>query len=410
MPKAPTRLLVIVNVYRPDLGGGVLFSDLCEGLSEREFEVTVKCAYSYYPEWKDKSGHNGWRIRTTVENGVTVERHGIYIPGNPNSLLQRLIYEASFYLSLRRRLPASNSFDAILVICPLVGAVAYATAAKRNTGAPLWLNVQDLSAQAAAAGGISKSGFLTRTMVHFQNRLFSKADKWSSISAPMVEVLEKIGDSIEHVELIPNWLHRSLAESIEALHDQPERERSDEVRLLYSGNIGTKQDLLSFCRHLHSTQANFHLRIHGDGGRAPELRSWIHGAHDQRIEIHGLSDEAGLARELFEADYYLITERTGVGNSFIPSKLIPGVSSGTPVLAICDGDSPLGDELNRFAFGPQFSWSNLEDVETVLSSEMVDSDDYKVWSANALSRSTYYSREQGIARCANLIRNMIEKH
>ena len=175
MPKTPTRLLVIVNVYRPDLGGGVLFSDLCEGLAEKDFAVTVKCAYSYYPEWDDKSGNNGWRIRSTAENRVNVERHGIYIPGNPNSLLQRLLYEASFYLSLRRRRPESKSFDAILVICPLVGAVAYASAARRKTGAPLWLNVQDLSAQAAASGGISRSGSLTALMIRIQNHLFAKA-------------------------------------------------------------------------------------------------------------------------------------------------------------------------------------------------------------------------------------------
>ncbi|GMQ82593.1 MAG: colanic acid biosynthesis fucosyltransferase WcaI [Rhodothermia bacterium] len=407
MPKTPTRLLVIVNVYRPDLGGGVLFSDLCEGLAEKDFAVTVKCAYSYYPEWANKSGDNGWRIRSTVENRVNVERHGIYIPGNPNSLLQRLLYEASFYLSLRRRRPASKSFDAILVICPLIGAVAYASAAKRKIGAPLWLNVQDLSAQAAAAGGISNSGFLTALMIRIQNRLFAKADIWSTISAPMVEVLENLGSGTKSVELIPNWLHRSLAESIEEQRDQPRRERSSEVRLLYSGNIGTKQDLLAFCRHLQSTPANFSLRIQGDGGRAPELRSWIDGAHDQRFEIHGLSDESALARALFDADYYLITERTGVGRSFIPSKLIPGISSGTPILAICDSDSPLGDEMSRFELGPQITWLNLDDTISVLTPGKVNSDEYEVWSTNALARSTYYSQEQGIARCANLIRRMV---
>ncbi len=405
-----TRLLVIVNVYRPDLGGGVLFSDLCEGLADADFEVTVKCAYSYYPEWVDKSGKNGFRIRSTVENKVRVERHGIYIPTNPNNLLQRLLYEASFYLSLRRRRPASKSFDAILVICPLVGAVAYAAAVKRKTRAPLWLNVQDLSAQAAAAGGISSSGILTTLMIRVQNYLFSKADVWSTISSPMVEVLEDLGSSTRSAELIPNWLHQSLAKSIEEQSGRPRRERSNTVHLLYSGNIGTKQDLLQFCQHLHSTQIDFRLRIQGDGGRAPELRSWIASADDQRFEMHGLSDESELARALFDTDFFLITEHPGIGSSFIPSKLIPGICSGTPILAICDNDSPLGDEMGRFALGPQIKWSNLEDVDPVLNSEMLNSDEYEVWSANTLSRSTYYGREQGITRCANLIRTMIEKY
>jgi len=59
----PVRLLVVVNVYPPDLcGGAVIFGDLCEGLAARGFEVTVRCAYPYYPEWKDKWGQNGLKI------------------------------------------------------------------------------------------------------------------------------------------------------------------------------------------------------------------------------------------------------------------------------------------------------------------------------------------------------------
>ncbi|MEX0747834.1 MAG: hypothetical protein WD275_07530, partial [Rhodothermales bacterium] len=94
------RLLVVVNVFEPDLGGGVLFSDLCYGLAERGFEVTVRCAYPYYPEWRDKSGGNGLRIRTSLKNGVRIERFGLYIPRHPNSLPERLLYESSFYCSL----------------------------------------------------------------------------------------------------------------------------------------------------------------------------------------------------------------------------------------------------------------------------------------------------------------------
>ena len=97
------RLLVVVNVFHPDRGGGgAIFSDLCYGLAERGFDVTVRCAYPYYPEWRDKSGRNGFAIQRYEERGVHVERYGIYIPRNPRSLLERLLYEASFLFSLLR--------------------------------------------------------------------------------------------------------------------------------------------------------------------------------------------------------------------------------------------------------------------------------------------------------------------
>ena len=109
------RLLVIVNVFHPDRGGGAsVFSDMCYSLQQRGFDVTVRCAYPYYPEWEDKTGENGIAIQSTTDHGVTVERFGLYIPEDPNSLTERLIYEASFFLSLSRTLPADDSFDAVI--------------------------------------------------------------------------------------------------------------------------------------------------------------------------------------------------------------------------------------------------------------------------------------------------------
>ena len=58
------RLLVVSHLFAPDVcGGASIFSDMCCGLAERGIDVTVRCGYPYYPEWKDKSGHNGIRIQ-----------------------------------------------------------------------------------------------------------------------------------------------------------------------------------------------------------------------------------------------------------------------------------------------------------------------------------------------------------
>ena len=102
MPSGP-RLLVILNVFHPDRGGGAaVFSDMCYDLAERGFDVTVRCAYPYYPEWKDKSGENGWKILRYRDRGIRVERYGIYLPSDPQSFAQRILYEGSFLLSVLR--------------------------------------------------------------------------------------------------------------------------------------------------------------------------------------------------------------------------------------------------------------------------------------------------------------------
>ena len=396
------RLLVVVNVFEPDLGGGVLFSDLCYGLAERGFDVTVRCAYPYYPEWHDKSGENGLRIRTSIRNGVRIERFGLYVPRNPNSLPERLLYESSFYASLMRSL--GGGFDAIMVFCPLMGAVAYAAVLKRLKRVPLWLNVQDLPAEAALSGGIS-AGAAARGMLKVEDALFNQADIWSTISPTMVDSLRSKRRRDQPILYIPNWLHKTLAEAISSLPAETERPPSIPPNLLYSGNIGTKQNLLAFCRMLHESTAEFRFVIQGEGSEAGALRYWLDSASDPRFEMRGLSDEQHLARALHEADFFVITERGESGGSFIPSKLIPSLAAGAPVLAVCDAASPLGREMNEHGLGPQFEWKDGARVTELLAG--VDKEEYAGWRRRALRRATFYDRERVIDVYATELRKLM---
>src|SRR5215813_13487714 len=113
------RLLVLINNFPPDRGGAAaVYGDMCYGLAEQGFDVTVRCAYPYFPEWRDKSGRNGWKIWRYEEQGIRVERFGLYIPANPNSTVRRLLHELSFLLSLLRGLPRGGCFDLVMAYCP----------------------------------------------------------------------------------------------------------------------------------------------------------------------------------------------------------------------------------------------------------------------------------------------------
>ena len=404
-PEVP-RLLVVVNVFEPDLGGGVLFSDLCYGLAERGFEVTARCAYPYYPEWRDKSGRNGLRIDVQGRNGVRIERFGIYIPHNPNSLAERLLYETSFFASLLRRLPRRGEFDAVMVFCPLMGAVAYAALYKRAAGIPLWLNVQDLPAEAAMAGGIS-AGAAARSMLRVEDALFNEADVWSTISPAMVESLRGKRRRKQSLLYIPNWLHTSLADLIAANPSKLGRPPSRPPRLLYSGNIGTKQNLLELCRVLHAGSADFQFRIQGEGSEAGSVRTWLQSVGDARFQMHGLSDEPDLARALHDTDFFVITERGESGGSFIPSKLIPALAAETPILAVCDATSPLGQEMNGHRLGPQFDWRTVGQVPEMLASNSPEA--YVDWQGHAARRAAFYDRDRVIDLYAGELRNVLRR-
>ncbi len=398
------RLLIVVNVFNPDRGGGgAIFSDLAYGLVERGFDVTVRCAYPYYPEWTDKSGHNGLAIERYDEKGVHVERYGIYIPRNPGSLIERLLYEASFLFSLIRSLPRGQQFDAVMVFCPLVGAVAFAMLNKWLWRKPLWLNVQDLSADAAAAAGIARGESLIRLLGAVQKWVFNRAKVWSSISPVMIRRLEAVRAKGQPILYLPNWLNASMGHELEALPGKEGRAPAHPVKLLYAGNIGGKQDLLRFCQVLHESDAPFEFAVHGDGGQAPAVHQWIAQCGDDRFTSGPFLEEPDFAAALHDTDFFIITEKSGSGGSFIPCKMISGLASGSCILAVSDLESPLGQEMAEVQPGPWFSWEDVGEVPALLERVAGGAEEFGVWQRNAGERAGFYARDNVIDRFAEAL-------
>src|SRR5437899_1409676 len=268
------RVYIVLNVFSPDIAGGAaVYTALCLSLSRVGFDVTVGAPVPFYPEWRDKSGHNGWRVWRYVDGGTAIERYGLFIPRNPNSLVQRLLFEGTFLLSLLRALPRMRRADVILAFCPLAAGVAVAALARRLFSVPLVLNVQDITADAAASAGIARSLLVTRSLQAVERLLFNQADRWTTISPVMVRRLERLRRRGQRIDYVPNWVSMSLAQEIDAARtadgggERPHRP----IRLLYAGNIGRKQNLLALCRALQVSPLDFKFTICGNGAAAGEV-------------------------------------------------------------------------------------------------------------------------------------------
>ena len=402
------KLLVITNLFFPDRGGGgSVFTDLCHGLKEFGWDITVFTTYPYYPEWHRKTKGSAWKILEEDLKGCRVFRHGLYIPSNPSRLLPRLGFEVSFGLSLCRSLFRGGRFDAVMVFCPMMSEVLFAAVRCAMTREPLWLNVQDIPAEAAAASGISRSGLFNRLALWTQRAVFNRADVWSTISPVMVDRLSSTRTRGQTLHLCPNWLNGSLAQEVGALPSKVGRVSAKPVRLLYAGNIGKKQGLLDFCNILASEREPFLFRIHGNGGEAASVREWIGKSRDPRFQFGEFLDEAGFARALHDADVFVITEKPGSGASFIPSKLIPGISSGTPVLAICDRSGPLGREMLEAKLGPVLEWAEVRNVGEVLKEVAGNTDRFVAWQKCCVEHAKTYSRDYAVPRIARLLEELV---
>lgn len=386
------KLLVLVNHFAPDRGGGgATYTDMCHGLAERGIAVTVGCPYPFYPQWRDTSGRNGLRLWRYRDDGVDVIRFGLFIPRNPRSLAQRTAFELSLFISALRLLPQARKADVVMVYCPYFGMVMLGAIISTLLGKPCWLNVQDVMSEAAHKTGMFKSATLARLLAGVERLFFNRYPAWSTISPVMVERLQPVRRRNQEILLLPNWLDNELRARI--LQPSPRPRAQTPVRLLYAGNISGKQDFLRFCRFLKTTTLDFRLRIFGDGGEASKVRAWVDDCGDARFSFAGFLGAADLARELAAADFHVITEKAGAGASFFPSKYVGAITAGAPILAICDRSGPLGSEIAERSTGALLSWQALNTLPALLRASMEDGADWQRWRANALQRAQDFDRD-----------------
>lgn len=407
MRQKPMRLLVVSMLYEPDcVGIAAVATDLCRGLAQRGHEVTVYTTYPYYPEWRRKVPVNPWHIQEETLGDVRVQRFGLYVPSQPSRLIPRLAHELSFPLSLARSLTQRHRYDAVMAFCPLLGSVAFAALRKALYREPLWINIQDIPAEASLASGINKSRLFHRLGVWAQKTLFRRGEVWSSISPGMVQRLEPLRAKNSTIHQIPNWLTGSLAERIREL--PPKHNPSNgTVKLLYCGTIGKKQGLLDFCKQLQRCPRPFDFEIRGEGSEAAPIRRWIEQVADTRFQFGGLLPEQEFVERIHGADWFVISETANAGFSFLPSKLIPCISVGTPVLAIAGDSSPLAHEVTNCGLGHVVPWPQL--------GQLAERED--IWQATnlaqlqqrCLKRAAELDRETTIDHVEQLLLELAEK-
>ncbi len=405
-PSAPMKILVVSTYYAPDVCGiAPMVTDLCDGLADRNHDVTVLTSFPHYPEWKNKSGCWPWSKKIErQDNGVEVIRHGAFIPRSSGSIFSRLLYEGTMLLSLLRSLfIRSGHFDAVYAVCPSIGNLLYARVRTFFTREPVVINVQDIPADAASASGLA-SGWFGRLAAAFQSWLFNSGKALTTISEPMAE---RINQSIRKpTVLAPNWLVGEIADAVSQVSCEENviSERPDVPDLFYSGNIGNKQGLIEFCDRLKDCDLEFQFTIHGCGSAIGKLQQWNSEHSDSRFRLGPLLDANDFVDRLKNAGWFVITEKSGMGAAVMPSKLIPAVSLGIPILAICDIDGALGRVVSERGIGVQLGWDSIDRVKTTLLS--VTDDECSEMRRKCLEMAASFDRQAGISIIERIIQGV----
>ena len=372
---------------------------LCEFLKGQGVDIEMVTTFRYYPMWEKAAGDRGRLYRTDVINGVPVHRCWHYVPKRV-SPMKRIVHEATFIFTSTLRLLALRRADVYVVVSPplLLGLAAwFVTRWKR---APFVFEVQDLQPDAAVGLGMLRAGWFTRTLYWLERFAYRHATRVAGISEEIVEAFRRKGVPEQKLVLIPNGVE--MPQTIPPRGNFRRRNGfgPDEFLAIYAGNLGVKQGLnivLDAGEQL-GTEKQIRIVLGGDGAERETLERGVKGRGLTNVTMLPLYQGQEYQELLVDADISLITQQSGSGNAFFPSKLLVTLAHSSPVITVADEESALAKAVAEGDFGVNVlpgDASRLAEVFRALSANRAQ---LREWGENGRVYVQRYDRQKLLAR------------
>ena len=337
--------LISINYHPEPTGISVYSTGTAEFLAALGHRVTVFTAFPYYPGWAKRQTDQSRLYASEMIEGVSIRRCYLYVPAHPTAL-KRIAHEFSFVLSVALRYLFSRRFAVTMIVSPPLALGLTLGLLAKLKGSRTVLHIQDLQPDAAIDLGMLQEGHLTKLLFWIERAGYRLANRISTISNAMRIKIESKGDFADKTLIFKNWAGGSIVKAM-AAEDSLKREWGllDKFVVLYSGNMGVKQglgSLLIAAQRLLDHQ-DIVLVLVGDGGEKNALY-----ARARELGLSNLRFEQPVAREqlgrlLAAADVSVITQKAGINDLVLPSKLGNIMTSRRPLVV----QAVKGSELDK---------------------------------------------------------------
>ena len=321
------NITIISNNYYPEDSGIGLYSTGMAEFLAKTHNVKVITAMPYYPQWEIYSEYKDKPkfYRETIKK-VEVLRFKQYTPKNP-TFLKRIFQMCHFFIGSIVNVFKIKKNDVVIVVMPFTISIILGRLVKLFKGGKLVIHVQDFEFDAAFETGLSKkSGLLAKIIFHVERFLLNRADSVSTISYGMLKKLEtKTASSTSY---FPNWIDYSKI--------NPETAKPNKLfdpnkfNILYSGNIGAKQDWDFFIDFVKACQENnkVHVYLIGEGAKREDvvekIKNFSNCTYFPPVRYEELNDL------LCNADLHILFQKSTVVDTVMPSKILGMMASAKP--------------------------------------------------------------------------------
>lgn len=328
------KILVVCQYYYPE---PFRINDICEEMVKREHEVTVVTGEPNYPEGQIYKGYENHAYADEIINGVTVHRCPI-IP-RKNGTLYRFLNYFSYPLKAKsyiKKLKVSDSgpFDVVFVnqLSPIMMAEP-AIKYKKKYGVPVIMYCLDLWPESLVAGGVNRGSLIYKVFHRISKNIYKNVDRILITSRMFREYLEKQFDvEDERIEYCPQYA--------EELFDKlPYKEPSEEVDLVFAGNIGEIQSVETIIKAAEKLE-NEKIHFHIVGGGTNLERLQVLAKNLKNITFYGRRPLEEMPKFYAKADAMLVTLKADpVLSLTLPGKVQSYMAVGKPIIGAINGET-----------------------------------------------------------------------
>jgi colanic acid biosynthesis glycosyl transferase WcaI len=352
--------IIGINYYPEDSAIGLYTTEKAEYLVSKGFDVTVITGFPYYPQWEIREDYKSknYLVNETI-NGVKVYRSKQYVPKDP-TFIKRIIHLTSFTFGNFINLFNVGKPDIVISIIPFTTSSLLGWFLKKRYKAKHWVHIQDFEFDAAIDSGLLKGNkkLVIRLLQRIEKFVLNKADIVSTISFGMINKLKTKTDN--NTYYLTNWIDvEKFGNNKLETHKYLS---SNTFKILYSGNIGAKQDwefFIEVLNHLKNID-NIEVVVVGEGA---EKESFLQKIKNYDFVNHyNLVPYNELPSLLSSADLHILFQKTDVIDTVMPSKLLGMMASAKPSIVTGNLKSEVATIFNDSQGGYYFDGNSVNDI------------------------------------------------
>lgn len=351
--------IIGINYYPEDSAIGLYTTQKAEYLVSKGFDVTVITGFPYYPQWKIRSDYKskGYLVSENIK-GVKILRSKQYVPKTP-TFIKRIIHLISFTFGNFINLFRISRPDIVISIIPFTTSALLGWFLKLRYSAKLWVHVQDFEFDAAIDSGLLSGNkkVIIKSLLWIEKKILKKADVVSTISFGMINKLKE-KTSVKSYYLT-NWIDISVFNSHLKSHPYL---KSKKFKILYSGNIGAKQDWELFFNFLKGLENidNIEVIVVGEGAEKEKVLQNI--KQFKFVKHYNLVPYEDLSSLLQSADLHILFQKNDVIDTVMPSKLLGMMASAKPSIVTGNAKSEVATVYNESKGGYYFSHNSVPQI------------------------------------------------